>query len=401
MAREDDASSRPLVRVGAGKSRRWRRGFPWLFSNEIDMTAETRALPCGSLVTVVDAGEERLGVATFNPHSLIAARLLDRDSATRIDAAFLVERLRRAMALRAVLTDARFYRLVHAEADGLPGLVVDRYDDVVTIQANTAGMESLLPEVLEALDQALAPATVVLRNESAFRTLEGLSQYVRVAKGVVSGPVMVHENGCTFQADLLHGQKTGWFYDQRDNRAFVASLARGRRVMDVYAYLGGFTIPAAKAGAEMVLAIDRSAEALALAEDAAEANGVRNRCRFYCGEAFAELSRRLARGERYELVVCDPPAFVKNRKDLASGRKGYRKLVRLAAGLVAPGGFLFVASCSHHVSPEIFAEEVSHGLLQAGRSARVLRAAGAGPDHPVHPALPESAYLKTMVLQVD
>ena len=210
----------------------------------------------------------------------------------------------------------------------------------------------------------------------------------------------VRENGCLFRVDLVQGQKTGWFYDQRESRAYVASLAHGRNVLDVYAYLGGFAIPAARAGAKSVLAIDRSEEALALAEEAAALNGVRDRCRFYRGEAFAELSRRLEAGERHDLVICDPPAFVKSRKDLASGRKGYRKLVRLAAGLVTPGGFLFVASCSHHVSQDIFGEEIHHGLQQAGRTARILRMAGAAPDHPLHPALPETAYLKSVLSQV-
>ncbi|MEO5374798.1 MAG: class I SAM-dependent rRNA methyltransferase [Alphaproteobacteria bacterium] len=402
-------SARPSIRLAAGMSRRLRRGHPWIFSNEVEMTAEARALPPGAVVTVVDAGGERLGVATFNPHPLIAARMLSRDPDATIDAAFLAARLRQALRLRDEMLDEPFYRLVHSEADGLPGLVVDRYGDVLACQVNTAGMESLLPELLEALDTVLAPSAVVLRNDGPFRTLEGLESYTRVVRGTreedvrgtIEEPVEVRENGARFLADLLHGQKTGWFYDQRDNRAFVARLARGRRVIDLYAYTGGFAVQAALGGATEVVAVDRSESALALAERAAELNGVAPRCRFVRAEAFGEMERLADQGERFGMVVCDPPAFVKSRKDLAAGLKGYRRMTRLGAGLVEPGGFLLVASCSHHATPEAFAEEVRHGLAQAGRTGRILRVAGAAPDHPVHPSLPESAYLKAMVIHLD
>ncbi len=395
----DSAATRPAIRLQKGRSRRLRAGHPWVFSNEIDMTAEAKALPAGSLVTLVDAGDERLGVATFNPHSLIAARLLDRDAATTVDEDFLAARLGRALALRQALFADPCYRLVHSEADGLPGLIVDRYGDVVTVQANTAGMERLEPLLLAALERVLAPEAVVMRNDSPVRGLEGLALGLRVAKGEVAGPVELLENGARFAADLAHGQKTGWFYDQRDNRAFVARLARGRRVLDLYTYAGGFAVQAALAGAAAVVAVDRSAESLELAERSAALNGVAVEA--VRAEAFAEMARLAAAGERFGVVVADPPAFVKSRKDLAAGAKGYRKMTRLAAALVEPQGFLFVASCSHHMPSELFAEEVAHGLSLAGRSGRILRASGAAPDHPVHPFLPESAYLKALMLHLD
>ncbi|MBY0431692.1 MAG: class I SAM-dependent methyltransferase, partial [Rhodospirillales bacterium] len=285
----DTPAARPVLTFLAGHSRRFRAGHPWAFSNEITMTPELRALPAGGLVTLSDAGGERLGVATFNPHSLIAARVLCRDAGRAIDQSFLAERLERALALRSRLYPRPFYRLIHSEADGLPGLVVDRYGDVLAAQVNSAGMEALLPLLLEAMRQVLAPRAVVLRNDAAVRTLEGLGLYHRVALGELDGPVEIVENGARFLADLAEGQKTGWFYDQRDNRAFMASLAQGRRAIDLYTYAGGFAIQAALGGATEVLAVDRSEASLALAERAAALNGVEDKCRFLRAEAFGEM----------------------------------------------------------------------------------------------------------------
>ncbi|MDR3435223.1 class I SAM-dependent rRNA methyltransferase [Telmatospirillum sp.] len=399
MTNIPDTTSRPQIHLQAGRSRRFRAGHPWIFSNEITMTPETKALVPGGLVTIVDAGEERLGVGTFNPHSLIAVRLLSRDADQTIDQAFLTKRLRNALALRQTLYDRPYYRLVHAEADELPGLVIDRYGEIVTLQANTAGMEALQPLLLAALDDLLAPTAVVLKNDSAVRKLEGLELYDRIAGGELDGPVELEENGAVFFADLVTGQKTGWFFDQRDNRAAVAALAKGRSVIDFYSYAGGFAIQAARAGATRVVAVDRSEGSLALATRSAERNGVTVEC--VRAEAFAEMERLVTAGQRFGVVIADPPAFVKSKKDQAAGAKGYRKMSRLAASLVEPGGFLLVASCSHHMAPDAFAEEVRHGLSSAGRSGRILRSAGAGSDHPLHPWLPESAYLKALLLQLD
>lgn len=392
-------STLPSLHLQAGRSRRMRAGHPWVYSNEIVMDAAAKALPPGGLVRVIDAGGEALGIGTFNPHSLIAIRMLTRDPDQTIDADFLAARLKRSLALRDTLFDAPYYRLCHAEADGLGGLVIDRFGDAVTVEANTAGMELLLPEILTALDKVIAPTTVLVKNDSPVRKLEGLELYDKVAKGDLSAPIELIENGCRFQADLSTGQKTGWFYDQRDNRAAVARVAKGRSVIDFYTYAGGFALQAAKAGAAHVIAVDRSEGSLALAAKSAELNGLKLDC--VRADAFAEMERLANAGQRFGVVIADPPAFVKSKKDLAAGAKGYRKMARLAAGLVEPGGFLLVASCSHHMSPDNFAEEVRHGLSNAGRSGRILRSAGAGPDHPLHPSLPESAYLKALLLQLD
>jgi len=363
------------------------------------MDAAAKALPPGSLVTVIDAGEEKLGVGTFNPHSLIAVRMLTREAKTAIDRPFLAQRLRQAKGLRDLTIGCPYYRAVHAEADGLGGLIVDRYGDVIVIQANTAGMERLLPLILAAVEEVFTPRAVVLKNDSPVRKLEGLELYEKVERGNLSGPVELIENGARFLADLTEGQKTGWFYDQRDNRAAVAKLAKGKSVIDFYTYAGGFAVQAALAGASRVVAVDRSEGSLALASQAATLNNVSIEA--VRADSFAEMERLAAAGERFGVVVSDPPAFVKSKKDLAAGAKGYRKMTRLAASLVEPGGFLLVASCSHHMPLDTFAEEVRHGLGQAGRSGRIIRVAGAGADHPLHPHLPESAYLKAQLLQLD
>ena len=365
------------------------------------MDAAAKTLPPGSVVVLHRVDGKPLGVGTFNPHALIAFRFLTRNPRTTVDGEFFGRRLKRANELRKRLFDAPFYRLAHAEADGLPGLIVDRFDRVLTVQTGTAGMEARLDEILAALDALFDPAAVVLRNDGRGRALEGLESEVRVAKGSVDGPIEVHQGDLVFLADPSGGQKTGWFYDQRDNRAFVAGLARGGRMLDTYCYGGGFGISAAAAGAESVLAIDSSESALDLAREAAERNGVGGRCTFLQGDAFGELAKLGAGGERFDVVVADPPAFVKSRKDLRNGLKGYRKLAALAAQLVVPGGFLFLASCSHNAAMTDFAEAVAEGIRRAGRSGRILRSTGAAPDHPVHPHLPESAYLKALTLQLD
>jgi len=347
------------------------------------------------------ADERPFGVAMFNPHTLIAARLLDRDTGRVINKRFFARRLERALKLRERLYDAPYYRLVHAEADGLPGLVVDRFGEVLVVQANTAGMDRLLPVIIEALCDLLKPQAIVLRNDSPARKLEGLEPETRVAVGTIDGPVLVEENGVVYQADVLAGQKTGWFFDQRDNRAFVAGLAPGARVLDLYCYSGGFGIAAAMRGASRVLGIDSSAQALALAAASGAQNGVADACEFRRGDVFAEAASLAAQAERFDIVIADPPAFARSKRDTPAALRGYRKLARLAAQLTVPTGFLFLASCSHNVGTVEFAEAARRGLADAGRNGRILRDAGAGPDHPVHPALPESAYLKSLTLTLD
>lgn len=392
---------RPTLRLQRGSDARLRRGHPWVFSNEVAMTAEARAIAPGTVVRVEADGGEPLCSAYFNPHSLIALRRLDADPDRAIDAGFLAERLAAALGWRERLFEAPYYRLVHAEADGLPGLVVDRCGDVVVAQVNTAGMERLEPALIEALGQVLDPAAVVLRNDTSVRALEGLASEVRLAAGSLPASTTVAEGGALFPLDPLGGQKTGWFFDHRDNRAFVARLSAGARVLDVYAHTGGFGVQCAVAGAARVDLLDRAAPALQIAARAAELSGVADRVTTRKADAFAALEHLIKTGETYEVVICDPPAFAKSRKDVGAAAKAYRKLARLAAQVTAPGGVLLLASCSFHMEAAAFAQQSARGVAEAGRSARILRRAGAGPDHPIHPQLPESAYLKCEVLALD
>ncbi|MQX37756.1 class I SAM-dependent rRNA methyltransferase [Roseospira navarrensis] len=392
----------PRVTLRAGQSKRLRRGHPWVYSNEVEMTPEAKALPPGSVVTVRDAGDEALATALFNPHSLIALRVLDMHPDAPVTLNLIAGRLRRALALRDRLVDGPFSRLVHAEADGLPGLVIDRFGDHCVVQANSAGMDRLLPVVLAALDAVIGPAGVVIRDDTGGRVLEGLpAEGLRVHGTAPDGPVPVRQNGVTYRADLTGGQKTGWFYDQRDNHALVARLSRGQTVLDVFSHAGGFGLACAAAGASRVLCVDSAAPALALAAQGATESGLADRVETRQGDAFATLAALAKEGARFGVVVCDPPSFVKSRKDLATGAKGYRKMARLAAPLVEPGGLLFAASCSHNMPADRFLSEIVHGLSQAGRNGRVLARTGAAPDHPLHPALPESDYLKGVLLALD
>jgi 23S rRNA (cytosine1962-C5)-methyltransferase len=392
---------RPTVRLQPRHDARLRHGHPWAYSNEIMMDAEVKAIAPGTPVTLTTAGGDRLGVGYFNPHTLIAARLLTADPDTIIDRAFYARRIEAALRLRDRLYPEPYYRLVHAEADGLPSVVIDRMGDVLVVQLNAAGPNLAEQEIIGALVEMLNPKAIVLKNDSPARNLEGLELETRVIHGEISGPVELKENGARFQIDPLEGQKTGWFYDQRDSRAFVARFAEGRTVLDAYCYGGGFGIAAAMAGARSVTLLDRSAGALDAAERSAALNGVGERCTSRQQEVFEALAELAAARQTFDVVIVDPPAFAKSRKDIAAAVKGYRKLVRQAAALVPPGGILFAASCSHNVGVPEFSEAVARGLADAGRTGRVLRTAGAGPDHPVHPMLPESAYLKSLTLALD
>lgn len=391
----------PEIKMKPGHSRRIKAGSPWVFSNEIEMSAETKSLPDGTLVVLKDSDSTFLGLGTFNAHSLISFRKIANDPKAVIDKAFIAKRLRASVALRDVLINSPFYRLIHSEADGLPGLVIDRFNDIIACQINTAGMDRLKDEIVRAVDEVLSPSCIVLRSENASRALEGLEPLYEVAKGELPDVVSVRENGIYFFADLKGGQKTGWFYDQRDNRAFVGRMARNKRVIDFYTYAGGFALHMGIGGAKEIIGVDRSEASLELAKKAAEKNNLSEKCTWLKDNAFDVLERMNKEKEKFDIVVCDPPAFAKVKKDIAAGLRGYRKMSRLAAGLVEKGGILALGSCSHHVSPEEFMRECCRGISEAGRNGRILLQAGAGADHPVHPHLPETAYLKMLVLQLD
>lgn len=378
-----------------------RAGAPWIFANEIVLDQRAKAVAPGAIVDVEGDDGRPFGLGYFNPGSLIAVRLLETPADSEIDARFFGKRIGTALALRTSLFEKPYYRLIHAEGDHLPGLIVDRFGETCTVQITTQGMERQTEPILQALEDVLAPENVVLRADAPARSQEGLSSFVRLVKGAPPAHAALEENGARYFADAVSGQKTGWYFDQRDNRAFMAALARGRSVLDVYCHSGGFAVLAARGAARLVYGIDSSAAALALAGDSAAANGVGSVCRFVKADALEEVERLATAQEHFDIVICDPPPFVKSRKDLEAGARAYRRLARLTARVVSPNGFLLLASCSHNMPVDRFQAECAAGIARAGRSAKLIRVAGAGPDHPVHPMLPETAYLKALVYTLD
>ena len=391
----------PMLKIKPREGKRARAGSPWLFSNEIVVDAEIKRLDPGAAVNIVLDDGVPLGTAIFNPRTLIAARIVDRTPDLALDAAFFAERLRRADALRTRLFATPFYRVVHAEADGLPGLVVDRYGDVICVQMGATGMDTRTDDIVTAIREVFAPRSIVLRNDFHGRTMEGLTSETKLAFGPEPGEITFQENGATFICDPMTGQKTGWFYDQRANRAFAARFAKGRSVLDVFSHAGGFALAGLAAGASEAMCIDASEKALTLAGRAAEASGFADRLNLRKADAFEAMEDMAAQGVTFGVVISDPPAFAKSRKDIEPAARAYRKMARLAAGVVEPGGILVLGSCSHHIDPERFHAECAAGIHLARRPARLLRSAGADADHPVHPHLPETAYLKALTFALD
>lgn len=372
-------------------------GMPWVYAGDIIDTSELALLPPGALVSVETARGEALGVGYYNARSQIACRVLTLGRAG-IDQVFFEKRLARALALREKAVGAPYYRLVHSEGDFLPGLLLDRFGDVLVAQSGTAGMDGLCGLWLGAARALLRPKAIVLRNDTGARAHEGLAQEVRVVEGEAPELVQVMENGCIYLADVLKGQKTGWFFDQRDNRRLIADKAGGKTLVDIYSHSGGFGLLAAKAGAQATL-VDSSKLALDIARRAAGLNGVAVEA--VQGDAFAVMEKMAAEGRTFDIVLADPPAFVKSKKDIASGLKGYAKVARLAAKLGKPGGLFFTASCSHYAGRGAFNKAVLEGVGKAGFTARILAQTGAGGDHPVHPKLAQGEYLKGLLLQLD
>jgi 23S rRNA (cytosine1962-C5)-methyltransferase len=398
----NDASDRPAVRLTPKTSAKAIRfGAPWAWSDQIVLDRRTRAIPAGAIVELQDSDRQSLGAAAFNPASKIAARMLDRDPAAVIDGDWFKARIVRALELRETLFDAPFYRLIHAEADDMPGVIVDRFGDAAVIQPNAAWIETRLDDFAAALSSVTGVTTIVKNGSGRARALEGLTEETTLLTGALGGPVPVPMNGATYMADLIGGQKTGLFFDQRPNHAFAARLSRGRDVLDVFCHVGGFGLAALADGAKSALGIDGSQTALDLADEGAKATGVGDRFETRKADAFDALAELAKQDRRFGMVVCDPPAFAPNRQALDAGLRAYERVARLGAALVESGGFLTLCSCSHAVDLAAFREASLRGVGRAGRSARIVATGGAGPDHPVHPYLAETSYLKTVFLRLD
>lgn len=394
-------SPRPTVRLRPNaQAQAIRHGFPWVYADELVMDRRTQALPPGTLAVLEDTERAALGLVTVNPASKIAARMLDRDPGAQIDAAWLTARLARAQDLRARLYPTPHYRLVHAEGDDLPGLVIDRFGDAAVIQPNAAWTEAHLDAITDALVAVTGVTTVVKNAGGRARGLEGLDDAGAVLRGALTGPVPVPMNGATYLADLAGGQKTGLYYDQRDNHAFAARLAPGGRVLDVFAHVGGFALAALAGGAQLALAIDASAPALVLAEGGGRAMGMADRLATRRGDAFDTMAALGAEGATFDLVVCDPPAFAPAKPALEAGLRAYERVARLASALVEPGGYLVLCSCSHAADLASFRAACIRGIGKAGRAGSLIHTGFAGPDHPQKPQLAETGYLKALVFRL-
>lgn len=384
------------------EDKRLRGGHVWIYSNEVD-TASTplKGFEAGEEAVVLSDSGRPLGRALVNPHALICARLVSRDPDVGLDRALIESRLRRALELRErIFPGTGCYRLVYGEADGLSGVVIDRFGEVVSVQLSTAGMEARRSLLIDALREVLAPRAIVFKHDARVRAVESLPEYVEVIGEAPPGPVPLVENGVPFLAPVTGGQKTGWFYDHRENRGRLAAFCHGARVLDAFSYAGGWGLQALAFGGQSLLAVDGSEPALEVLSANALHQGVGDRVETRRGDAFETLAGLADAQERFGVVVIDPPALIKRRKDLRAGQRAYERLAVLGMRLVVDGGLLAFGSCSLHFDRGMLREALRAAARQTEREARLLGIFGAGPDHPIHPAIPESDYLKAGFVQV-
>ena len=392
-------SELPELRLKRGEDRRLAAGHLWVFSNEVD-TARTplTAFQPGALCRVVSDRDKFMGYAYVNPRSLISARILGRSAQHPPDKSLIVHRLQVAQSLRRSLYDKPFYRLVYGESDALPGLVLDRFGDVIVGQIATAGMEALRPQIETAVKKVINPSALVWKNDAGVREMEGLSPYVETVFGEAPESVVLEEGGVGFQVPLGSGQKTGWFFDQAANRLALRKYVGGKRVLDVFSYLGAWGLGALKAGASEVTCVDSSAPALEQLQASAAANGLKPSV--IKGDAFDVMEKLHGEGRRFDVVVIDPPAFIKRKKDVPKGEAAYKRLNQLAMQLLDKDGILVSCSCSYHLEPDHLLTAIQRGARHLGRFAQVVEVGGQAPDHPIHPAIPETRYLKAYFCRV-
>lgn len=389
------------LRLRAKADKRLRGGHLWIYSNEVDTQhSPLKRYQSGEQVVVESAEGKSIGVAYLNPNNLICGRLISRNPAQQLDRSLLVHRINIALSLRERCFVAPCYRLIYGDSDGLPGLVVDRFGDVLVVQISTAGMEQQCQAVIEALEQVLKPYAILLRNDGKMRAAEGLESYVRDALGEAPELAELVENGTRFAAPIRSGQKTGWFYDHRMNRARLQAYCEGKRVLDVFSYIGGWGVQAAQAGASSVTCVDASASAIDLVHHNAALNGCENQVETLQGDAFEALKQLKDDNQRFDIVVVDPPAFIQKRKDIRNGEQAYSRINQLAMRLLERDGLLLSASCSMHLQRERLVDIIRSGSRTLEKQAQIIEIGGQGPDHPIHPAIPETEYIKSMLVRV-
>jgi len=384
-----------------GADRRLRGGHVWIYSNEVDNKASPlKNFEVGEQVQVVDSQGRPRGRAIINPNTLICGRLFSRDSEQELDRSLIVHRLNIALSLREMSFDQPCYRLVYGDSDGLPGLVIDRYYDIFVIQISTAGMEKVQHHVIDALNKVFMPAAIVLRNDGKFRETEGLEAYVEVVQGVVGDLSPLSENGVNMVAPLLTGQKTGWFYDHRENRARMQTMVKGKKVLDLFSYVGGWGAQALAAGASEVACVDASAGALEVAEENARLQNALPKFRALRGDAFDICKTLVADKERFDVVIVDPPAFIMRKKDIRNGERAYARINNFAMRLLKRGGVLVSASCSMHLETDRLVDMLRTNSRELDRQGQIFAQGYQGADHPIHPAIPETEYLKAYFMRL-
>lgn len=378
-------------------NQRIRNGHPWVFATQV-VKQEGDPAP-GDVVQVVDTYRKPLGQGYINPASMIRVRMLTWDPADRVSKAFITARIKRAWAFRQAMGYTDNCRVVFGEADGLPGLVADKFNDVLSVQFLTLGMERWKEVVLEALEQTVKPAGIYLRNDVAVREKEGLEQFKAFHGRAFDTTQTIDENGLKLTVDVAGGQKTGHFLDQAMNHAAMARISRGRRVLDCFTHTGGFALHAGMYGATEVLGLDISEEAVAHARANAAANNLAN-CRFQAANVFDHLAAAVRKGEQWDVIVLDPPAFAKSKGALDNAYRGYKEINLRALQCLPPGGFLVTCSCSQHMVPDLFRKMVADAARDAGRRLREVYYGTQPPDHPIHWSIPETHYLKCLILEV-
>jgi 23S rRNA (cytosine1962-C5)-methyltransferase len=398
---QDNSIKLPRLRLKKSEDKRLRAGHLWLYSNEVDTRVTSlKQFSAGDWVTLENAQGKPLASAYVNPHSLICARVYSRRPDRSLDQALITQRLQQALAWRTRCYAKPFYRLCYGESDFLPGVVIDRYGDYCVVQLSTAGAERCKQDIGLALQALLAPTGIALRNDTATRELEGLPAYTEVLHGDVPAEILIEENHTGFYALPLSGQKTGWFYDHRSNRQLLQTYAKDKRILDVFSYSGAWGMAALNAGAAQATFVDASATALNYVAQHAQLNGFTDRIAVHKGDAFEVLTNLQQAGARFDIVVVDPPAFVKRRKDLAAGLRAYFEINRLALALLEPDGLLVSASCSYHVSADDLLNEVRKAALQTQWDMQVIAQGHQAPDHPIHPAMSETRYIKAFFCRV-
>jgi len=389
------------LRLKKHEDRRLHTGHTWVFSNEVDTkVTPLDAFEPGEVCVIEEASGRAIGSGYVNPATLISARLVSRDPTMLLDQSLITHRLNVALSLRERLFDKPYYRLVFGDSDGLPGLVVDRFAEVLVAQITTAGMERLKAEVIAALDKVLKPRAILLRNDSSMRAMENLPSYIETVHGEIPEWLALEENGLHFEAPLARGQKTGWFFDHRMNRARAAAYVKGKRVLDVFSYLGAWGVQAAAAGAESVLCVDSSALALEGVTRNAQLNHVEASVQTRQADAFELLKELRAAREKFDVVILDPPALIKRRKDIKEGTMAYQRLNQMAMQVLAKDGILVSCSCSYHLERDTLRDLLLKNSRHLDRFLQIVEEGHQGPDHPMHPAIPETAYLKAFFARV-